>query len=879
MSDSSESTLDWARIQRVFHEALEREAGERTRYLDAACAGDPGLRLEVDSLLAHASGGLLGEPADAPPEAFREQPFGEYRLLRPLGRGGMGNVYLAERTRAGFSQRVALKLLRPDFFHPLGSVPGLEERFARERQILARLEHPGIARLIDGGYGPGGQPYLAMEYVEGESLTDFVVRHGLSVEARLELFIGICEALHYAHQRLVVHRDLKPSNIVIPASGEPRLLDFGIATLVEPEEDPDITLDPAVTRTGHWFTPSYASPEQVRRERVTTLSDIYTLGVLLYELLTGQLPYQIEELTPAAMELVVCGRIPERPSTRVTDPRVARRLRGDLDTIVLKALAKEPDRRYRSAQDLAGDLRRHLNHEPVTARPDSLGYRLRTFARRHRAGVVSAALVLIALVAGLITTTWQARVAASARERAEAALARSEQVTDFLVDLFHQSNPLVAPVDAAFAAGVLSRGMTRVGELEDHPEVQARLLDALGQLTLSLGHVEEADTMMNRALALRRRLHGEQHPDVAVGLQHLGRVRRVQGRYPEAEQLYLQALDIFRRTTGAEHQAYTEALSDLGFLYPYLSRWATAESTYREVLAIRRRTLPPDDPAVADAVMRVATTLRAEGLHQAAESAAREGLALRRQALGPLHPDVGTTLYHLADILFRDSTRWAEAESLYQAGMAVQRQALGERYHGLSHGMGNLAGLFRRQRRYAEAESLLQAVLALREAALGSAHPAVAYDRAALADVWADQGRLDEAIAVRREVAQAIERHYGPEHSDVAGALDGLSQLYRRRGNLAGAESLLVRTVAIRQRAHGPRNLLVGRGLATLGAISIERRQYDLARGRLLEALQELESSGVAFPEEIVAVRANLARAYRALGRPEDAARYEASGG
>jgi serine/threonine protein kinase len=412
MSDEHGATLDWA-PSRVFHTALEREGSDRRHYLDQVCAGQPTLRTEVDSLLAHATEGLLGEPVEGPPApGAMDAEFGPYRIVRPLGEGGMGRVYLAERAGAGFTQRVALKVLRGDL---LGGSPDVERRFTRERQILARLEHPGIARLIDGGYGPGGQPYLAMEYVEGETLTEFVGRHSLSIEARLELFIAVCEAVHYAHQRLVIHRDLKPSNIVITSTGDPKLLDFGIATLVEGEDD-GLSGEFALARTGNWFTPAYSSPEQVRQERVTTLSDIYSLGVLLYELLAGVRPYEVVDLSPAAVEDVVCRRLPDRPSIRVGDSRRARRLRGDLDTIVLKALAKEPERRYRSAQGLAEDLRRHMEHEPVSARPDSLGYRVQTFAAaqrgRDRRAVGGARAFLRARPAG-------GPLAAAARGRAE----------------------------------------------------------------------------------------------------------------------------------------------------------------------------------------------------------------------------------------------------------------------------------------------------------------------------------------------------------------------------------------------------------------------------------------------------------------------------
>jgi serine/threonine protein kinase/Flp pilus assembly protein TadD len=867
VSDQHGPTLDWGRIQEVFHGALELEGSERIRYLESACAGQPTLRTEVDSLLAHATEGLLGEPVDGPPEAeFTAMDFGEYHILRPLGRGGMGNVFLAERTRAGYTQRVALKLLRPDLFHPLGAAPGLEERFARERQILARLEHPGIARLIDGGYGAGGRPYLAMEYVEGDSLSAFVEKRQLDIEARIELFIAVCDAVHYAHQRLVIHRDLKPSNIVIPESGEPKLLDFGIATLVEPEPEAGPAGEITGTRTGLWFTPSYASPEQVRRERVTILSDVYSLGVLLYELLSGQRPYDIRELTPTGIERVVCGQIPERPSTRAGSAHLARRLRGDLDTIVLKAIAKEPARRYRSAQDLAEDLRRHLDHEPVSARPDSLGYRMRTFARRNRAAVTGAVLVLGALLAGLVTTGWQAGIA---RE----ALQESQEVTDFLIGLFQQTDPTVAPVDPAFAAMVLERGAARIEELRGRPEVQARLLDALGLLFVNLGRREEAHQLIQRGFDIRRKVLGEGHPDCAISLQHLARLDRIEGRYAEAEQRYRRALDILRRKRGIAHPDYTEALSELAFLMPYLSRTPEADSLYREVLTIRQRTLPPGDPAIANALLRVAATQRAMGRLAPAESLAREALTLRQQTLGPLHPQVGQNLVILADILTKDSTRWAEAESAYVGGVSLQRRALGDKYIGLVHGLGNLAELLSYQHRYAEAESLARRTLEIRTANLGPDHPSVWFDRAALANIWAAQGRLVEAIAFREEAAAYYTRTFGPNAPDGAGNTSSLGMLYLQAGRLDAAEAAMLQALEIRRRLHGTENNLIAREYAHLGKVSLRRGKFALAEQRLRESLRIFTLTGSAEAGEVEEIRRDLAAAHRGLERPEETAR------
>ena len=874
MRHQTGGTRDWDRINEVFHAALEREGEERDRYLAEACAGDAVLRAEVASLLKYASSGPLGEPVAAPEEVDRTGAiFGDYRIISRLGQGGMGAVYLAERSGAGFTQRVALKLLRRDLFHAVGGTPGLEQRFARERQILARLEHPGIARLIDGGYGPGGQPYLAMEYVEGDSLAQFVRKRDLDIDARVRLFIAIAEAVHYAHQRLVIHCDLKPGNILIQASGDPKLLDFGVATLAESEDGSRSAESPG-TPTGFWFTPSYASPEQVRGERVTTLSDIYALGILLYELLTGKRPYEIADPSPRAVEQVVCERIPERPSSRVEHPSLARRLRGDLDTIVLKALAKEPERRYRSAQGLAEDLRRHLEHEPVSARPDTLGYRVRTFVRRHRGAVTAAALVLVALTAGLITTSWQARVAAAARLKAESALSQSQEVSDFLVGVFLEGDPNVSPVSAAFAEQLLERGRVRADELGSQPAIQARLLDALGQLFLNLGRNAEARTATAQGLTIRRRLFGDIHPDVAVSLQHLGRIERVDGRYQHAELLYRQAMAILRATTGTENAAYADALSDLAFLLPYVARLPESEAAYREVFAIRHRVLKPEDPAIADALFRLSFVLQAQGKVAEAEAAAREGLTLRRQALGPLNPGVGQAQISVADVIVHDSTRWKEAEWLYRGGVAMQRRAMGDQYLGLVHGIGNLAQLLQQEHRFVEAESLMQKVIELRVAGLGPDHYIVATDRGSLADIWADEGRLDDAIRVRREVVASIERSKGPDHPMVGGSLYDLSLLYMRKGDLAAAESLLVRSAEIRRRAQGPTHLLVARCQALLGEIAVRRHQYLRAEQQLTEARAILEATGSATPEELSRLHRNLAITYRALGRSADAARY-----
>ncbi|HET7373170.1 MAG TPA: serine/threonine-protein kinase, partial [Gemmatimonadaceae bacterium] len=461
------TSVRWDRVEEVFHQLVDLTPRERESRLLAYAAEDEPLRREVLALLAaHDAPGPLGRLTNEPERLPTLEWVGPYRLLRKLGEGGMGVVYLAERSGDGFKQTVALKLIRGGF-----ATASLETRLLEERRILARLEHPGIARFIDGGSTPSGQPYVAMEYIEGVDLVQYCATRGLSLRRRLALFAAVCDAVHYAHQQLVVHRDLKPGNILVTKDGRPKLLDFGLAKVLEDDGSMD------ATQTAPWVTLAYASPEQLRRGRISTLTDIYALGVVLYELLAGRRPHEMTGLAPAEMVRVVCEENAKPPSAvaeadvsgDMSAERLRRTIRGDLDVISLKALAKEPDRRYDSAGALAEDVRRYLDGRPVLARPDSVWYRASKFAARHRAGVAAAALVLFFLTAGLGVALWQASVARTARHRAEAALRQSDDVTSFLLGLVAASDPTSARVDTVAAREILRRGTAEAERLSTQP--------------------------------------------------------------------------------------------------------------------------------------------------------------------------------------------------------------------------------------------------------------------------------------------------------------------------------------------------------------------------------------------------------------------------
>jgi len=853
-------------VQDLLHEALELEPERREVLLTQIAAGDDALAREVRSLLAALGSGLLGEPDDAPKLfGLATDRIGPYRILRPLGRGGMGAVYLAERATGDVTQVVALKLLRTDY-----AVPQLVARFAAERRILARLEHPGIARLIDAGATDDGQPYFAMEFVEGADLITWARSRRLGIADRLSLLLAVCDAVDYAHRQLVVHRDLKPSNILVGEDGRPRLLDFGIAKLMEPDQPRTVT-----TRTLTWLTPDYASPEQARGEAVGTATDVYSLGVLLYELLAGTRPFDLERLSPAAMEHIICHQAPRRPSERVGERRLRRLLRGDLDTITMKALAKEPERRYASVREFAEDIRRHLDREPVRARPDTVAYRAASFARRHRTAVAAAGIVLAALIGGLAAVSWQAALAARARDRAQAALQASQEVSQFLVGMFQSSDPAEQAGDTAVARAIVRRGVARAEALDGQPVLQARLLDALGMVYIGLGQYDTAWVLIRRGLEQRRANLAPSHPDVIESLLHLGRVERARSRYPESETAYLEALRIQQAGNDTDPAVLIQTLDQLGYLMPYLGNEDQAERYYQEALDLAERSFPDDGNLIADRITLLAAIAERRGEYPRAVGLMREALVRRRSARGPDAPETATTMIQLADAVRDLDDPGDEPEQLYRQALVIQRRTLGASNLRLVHGMNNLATLLSTKGRHAEAERLLRQVLDLRRHALGD-HPSTAESMDALARELGREGRFEDAIALHREGLALWRRLLGPGHAAVAGSMASLAVLYSDAGRQAEAEPMLREALAMRARIHGPGHVLIGVLLSDLGLILTRENKLTEAETTLTRAITILRAHQRPTHFDVRTAHGRLADVYARLGRPAEAARHRA---
>ncbi len=866
----------WREIDLVFAEALDKPLAERAAFLDEACADDPELRLAVERLLTadEASDTFLERPASEMlglvPEVEAGERLGPYRLLRRLGAGGMGTVYLARREDEHYQQDVALKILR-------SGLQGTEavHRFLAERQILARLEHPNIARLYDGGSTPDGRPYLVMELVEGLPIDDYCDRHQLTVDQRLDLFRRVCSAVQHAHQNLLVHRDLKPGNILVTEAGEPKLLDFGIAKRLEPGS----ATKPDLTQTGsRVMTPSYASPEQVRGQAITTASDVYSLGVLLYELLAGRTPYRVENGLLHEIERAICEQEPERPSAalfravppaadeiaraRGTRPHsLGRRLQGDLDNVVLMALRKEPGRRYGSVAQLSRDVDNHLQSLPVLARPDTLSYRARKFVRRHRFGVSAAALVVLLLAGFIVSLIVQGRRIARERDKARYALS-------FVMGTFQDADPYHTKGERLTADEIMTQGAMRVSQdLSRQPDVQSALMDAIGEVERGLGRYDHAEPLLERGLALRIATFGPASLEVADSLEHLGLLKQARSAFGEAETLLRRAVAI-RRLQQAGRLETAKTLNELGALLVTRGKAGEAETLHREAWGIATQVEGGIGPTVAESLLLLAKAKKEQGNFAAAERVARDGLIVERKVLGARDPHLYHVQSEVGDVLI-DAGKFKEAEALLRASLKAQREILGPDHPDVTETLGNLGTALYRQGRWSEAEEVDRQALEIVRTQFGPSHPlvgAILGDMAAAIDA---QGRSEEAIRYQQEALEIRRRDLGPESPQVAQALLLLAGAHRRLKQYPQAIHSAQQGLEILERIRNPH---VDSALRELGRDYLEAGKPAKAEPYLRRVFEMRSDQLAASHPDLGKAEITLAQCLVELGRTREAA-------
>ena len=829
----------WRILSPYLDEGLELPPDRRPAWLAAIAARDPELAAQLQSMLAEQQQvqqeRFLDRAVLAPEMVVRGtlagQVVGAYRLASLIGQGGTGSVWLADRCDGRFEGRVAVKLLNLSLLGRAG-----EERFKREGTILARFRHPNIAQLADAGVSPGGQPYLVLEHVDGQTIDAFCESRNLSIEARLRLFLDVTDAVAHAHANLIVHRDIKPANVLVSHAGQVKLLDFGIAKLVEPDAGWE-----AVTREGsRALTPEYAAPEQLSGGAVTTATDVYALGVLLYVLLTGQHPAGRALDSPATLVRAIVELDPPKPSDTV-DGRLQRTLRGDLDTIVAKALKKNAAERYSSVTAFADDLRRYLRHEPISARADTVRYRVSTFARRHTR--VLAAAAAVALLIAALTVVYTLSLAAE-RDRARREEAKAVKVSDLMMRLLTSADPYRATSADPTVRDLLDRGADQaVRELQGEPDVQAQMLTMIGRTYRRLGLYDRALPLLEQALASGERAFGTEHARIADTLHDLGVLYADRGDYAAAGRSLEQALGMRRRVLGPEHPEIAVTLAELGRVYQDQGFNDRAEPVHREALDLRRRVLGDNHRETPVSLSDVASVLRLKGDLDGAEVLLQQCLALNRQLRGETHPNTTMTQHDLA-LIAASRGDFRAAERSFRTVIQRQRETLGERHPVVAMMLNNLAFALSNQDRHREAAEVLDDALGIARTAFGPQHQLVAIYTINRAAVSIAQGQADRAepllraaLSVRGSAPKLVpsRRRLLPEHD----------------WSVAAVKSLL-------------------------GEALVAQQRYAEAEPLLLEAWRELEQT----PGGTHGVRqhtlSRLASLYKAWGKPDLAARYRA---
>jgi serine/threonine protein kinase/tetratricopeptide (TPR) repeat protein len=894
-------------IEKLFHAALELETHQQADFLREACGADEPLRREVESLLAHGNetesflqvpamewaARALADDEDRPsqqiesdrpkhvgPGAARWLPasIGHYRILRLLGEGGMGVVYEAEQDRP--RRVVALKVIKPGL-----ASHELLRRFEQESEALGRLQHPGIAQIheagtADSGFGP--QPYFAMELIRGESLPQYAEAHHLNTRQRLELMAKVCEAVHHAHQRGIIHRDLKPGNILVDESGQPKILDFGVARVTD--SDAQATRQ---TDLGELVgTLAYMSPEQVIGDplEIDTRSDVYSLGVILFELLAGRLPYKIGGQVHAAVQTI-------REEDPATLSSINRTHRGDIETIAAKALEKDRGRRYASAVGMAGDIRRYLNDEPIIARPPSATYQLQKFARRHKPLVAGVVAVFVVLIAGIIASSWEAararraeQVAIAERNRANTEAATAKAVNDFL------QNDLLAQASANNQAGpgtkadpdikvrtALDRAAARIeGRFKAQPLVEASIRQTIGNTYRDLGLYPEAQKQLERALELRRRVLGNGHSESVNSMSDLAALYYWQGKYVQAEPLYIEALRVGRRTLGEEHPQTLGDMNALAQLYLYWGKYAEAEPLYKKVIELGPHVLGAEDPTVLHAVGELADVYRLEGKFTQAEPLYLKELKIKRRVIGEEHPDTLGSMNNLA-AFYRDEGKYVEAEQLLSAVVEVTRRTMGEQHPNTLAVMNNLAGLYRDEGAYAQAEPLFLKVLETGTRVMGEEHPTTLSAMNGLALLYLYERNYSQAESLFSKVIKLQRPVLGAGHPRRLASMNDLALVYLYERRYAQAELLLRDALNLHQstnsntwRRYSSQNMLGG----SLAA----QKKYADAEPLLLSGYQGMlqRESTIPAANRFYLQQAGrwIVQLYSDWGKPEKAAEW-----
>lgn len=873
----------WQKIQTLFHQAADVPSAEQRIFLETRCAGDSALVSQILILLEEDARGtsmLDGDVAKVAHQIFSDpsagalpfKDFGPYRVVRALGEGGMGVVYLAERTDLG--SQVAIKILRDAWLSP-----ARRDLFAAEQRTLAQLNHPSIARLYDADTSSDGSPFFVMEYVEGVPLTIYCDENNCSIHGRLRLFRSVCEAVLYAHQHAVIHRDLKPSNVLVKSDETLRLLDFGIAKHVASLGESAAER----TMTGlRLMTPAYAAPEQIRGEQVGIQTDVYSLGIILYELLAGRLPFDVSNLTAAQAERVLTEQEAARPSAvaeeRPASPQssgsgssISKSAWADLDVLCLTAMHKDSQRRYRSVEALIRDLDHYLNGEPLEARPDTLGYRVRKFVARNRRPVAAVAAVLT-LVVGLVVF-FTVRLAI-ARNAALAEAARTQRIQKFMTNLFQGGDASAGPADNLRVVTLLDRGVQEAQSLNAEPEVQAELYETLGTLYQKLGKLDQANTLLNSSLQARKSIYGDDGAQVAESLVALGLLRADQAQLPEAEKLVREGLAMSKRHLPPNHPTVAKATAALGVVLEDRGSYDEAIKTLEE--AIRLQSAKGNaTPEMAASLYELASTHFYAGHYDTSESLNERLLPMYRQIYGERHPRVADVLINLGAIKF-DLGHYPEAESYDRQALDIVQSWYGKDNPETAADLTILARALVREERFDEGMGLLEQSLAIKERVYGNVHPAVASTLNELGSAALKQHRDKAAEQYFLRMVDIYRQVYGEHHYLYAVALSNVGSVHTSREDWPRAEKIYRQAIPIFTESQSANHINTGIARIKLGRTLLRQNRYAEAESETRAGYEILVKQMNLKVTWLVNARKDLAEEYDALKQPEQAAKFRA---
>ncbi len=843
---------------------MRTECGTDAELAEAVLAmleQDRGTSL-LDHDVAHAAALVLGKPLATPLPAG---PFGPYRLTRVLGEGGMGVVYLGRRDDLG--SLAAIKILRDASLSP-----SRRERFASEQRTLAQLSHASIARLYDAETLADGTPWFAMEFVEGVPLTRYCAERRLGIPERLTLFRAVCEAVQHAHQHLVVHRDLKPSNILVTPDGHIKLLDFGIAKQLE-----GLDAGAEQTRTGlRLMTPAYAAPEQIRGARVGVHTDVYALGVVLYELLVGRLPFEVGERTPGEVETAILEEEPERPSLAARqggrELAASKSAWNDLDVLCQKAMHKELSRRYQSVEALIRDVDHYLAAEPLDARPDRLGYRVGKFVRRNRTAVAAGSLSLLVLIT--LVGFYTVRLT-GARNVARAEAARAQRIQRFTLNLFQGGDKAVGPADSLRVVTLVDRGLQEARTLTLEPAIQAELYGTLGSIYQKLGNLSRADTLLRLALEQRLRLFPDGSAEVTESRVALALLRVDQAQLKQAQQLVDTALAAGKQRLPSGHPALARATFALASVLTARGKYEQAIGTSELATKLYAPADGKPTAEYAEALGQLADDEFYAGRYDASDSVNLRVLTMYRELYGERHPLVAGVLINLGAAEFQRG-KYAEAERYDRQGLALMEEFYGHEHHETAYALTMLGRALVAEQKFGEGVPVLERALAIKQRVYGPDHPSVASTLNELGHTALNRGSLDEAEAHFRRMLEIYGKVYGENHQLYGIAMSNLGSVYSERKDYARAEQLFRQVVTIFTEAQGPAHLNTGIARIKLGRALVQQHRFEQAAAESYAGYQivsKLADPGVSWLKN---ARKDLVLAYDSLKQPEKAARFRA---